>query len=77
MTFILTILTILGSRGVTVGVGPSALCEAPDGVAITYGLYDGPLTFTITAQEAGQLAAAITTQLATNRANPDAWPRRC
>lgn len=28
-------------------------------------------------QEAGQLAAAITSQLATNRANPDAWPRRC
>jgi hypothetical protein len=40
-------------------------------------LYDGPLSFTITAHEAGQLAAAITTQLAANRANPDAWPRSC
>lgn len=69
-------LTILGSRGVTVDVGPSALYEAPDGIAITYRLYDGPLTFTITADEAEQLAAAITNQLAANRADPDSWPRR-
>jgi hypothetical protein len=69
-------LSILGSRGVTVDIGPSALYEAPDGIAISYRLYDGPLTFTITAEEAEQIAAAITEQLAANRANPDAWPRR-
>lgn len=69
-------LSIIGSRGVTVDIGPSALYEAPDGVAITYGLHDGPLTFTITAQEAEQIAAEIVEQLAVNRANPHAWPRR-
>jgi hypothetical protein len=64
-------LTILGSRGVIVEIGPSALYEAPGGVAITYGLRDGPLTFTITAEEAEQLAAAITNQLAaSSRADP-------
>jgi hypothetical protein len=42
---------------------------------MAYGLYDGPLTFTITAHEAEQLAAAIT-QLAANRAEPDGRPRR-
>jgi hypothetical protein len=51
-------LSILGSRGVTVDVSPSALIEAADGIAITYGLYDGPLTFTISAEEDEQLAAA-------------------
>ena len=69
-------LIVSGSRGITVDVSPSALYEAPDGIAITYGLHDGPLTFTITAQEASQLAAAISDQLAANRAAPEAWPRR-
>jgi hypothetical protein len=64
-------LTILGSRGVTVDIGPSALYEAPRGVAITYGLHARPLTFTVTAEEPEQLAAAITNQLAaTSRADP-------
>jgi hypothetical protein len=69
------ILTDLGSRGITVEVGPSALYEAPDGVAITYGLYDGPADRHVHPPEAEQLAAAITTQLAANRAEPDGWPR--
>lgn len=68
-------LTVLGSRGITVDVGPSCFEEAPDGVAISYALCDGPLTFTITADEAQQLATAITDQLAFNRAHPEAWPR--
>lgn len=67
-------LTVLGSRGVTVDIGPSSLYEAADGVAISYALHDGPLTFTITGQEAQQLAAAITDQLAANNAHPEAWP---
>ncbi len=58
------ILSICGSRGVTVAVGPSALWEAPGGVAVTYGLYDGPVTFTLTEQEARQLHAMLAEQLA-------------
>lgn len=34
-------LTVLGSRSGTVEIGPSALYEAPGGIAITYGLHDG------------------------------------
>jgi hypothetical protein len=57
-------LTVLGSREVTVNVEPSALREAgPDGVAITYGLYDGPLTVTLTRQEATRLHAMLAAQL--------------
>ncbi|PZS11755.1 MAG: hypothetical protein DLM64_06170 [Solirubrobacterales bacterium] len=58
------ILSICGSRGVTVDVGPSALSEAPGGLAVTYGLYDGPLTFMLTEQEARQLDAMLAEQLA-------------
>lgn len=58
------ILSICGSRGVTVDVGPSAWWEAPGGLAVTYGLYDGPLTFMLTEQEARQLDAMLAEQLA-------------
>ncbi len=57
-------LTTIGSRNVTVDIGPSALSESgPGGVAVEFGLFDGPLIFTLTAQEARQLVAAITAQL--------------
>jgi len=58
------ILSICGSRGVTVAVGPSGLWEAPGGVAVTYDLYDGPATFMLTEQEARQLHAMLAEQLA-------------
>jgi hypothetical protein len=57
-------LTTIGSRGVTLTVGPSALREAPDGVAIELTLYDGPLVLTLTRDEAQAIAADITAQLA-------------
>lgn len=57
------VLSITGSRGVTVDVGPSALWEATGGVAIKYGIHDGPLIFTLTRQEATQLQAKIAEQL--------------
>ncbi len=58
------ILSICGSRGLTVDVGPSALWEAPGGLAVTYGLCDGPLTFMLTEQEVRQLDAMLAEQLA-------------
>jgi hypothetical protein len=57
-------LTTIGSRGVTLTVGPSALPEAPDGVAVELTLYDGPLVLTLTRDEAHAIAAEITAQLA-------------
>jgi len=46
------VLSVMGSLGVTVDVRPAALPEAAGGVGVTYGLYDGPLTFTLTREEA-------------------------
>lgn len=46
-------------RKPTVDIGPSALPEAAGGVAIEYGLLDGPVIFTLTDQEDGQLQAMI------------------
>ena len=57
-------LSVIGSRGVTVTVGPSALPEAPSGVAVELALYDGPLVLTLTRDEAQAIAADITAQLA-------------
>ena len=57
-------LTTIGSRSVTLTVGPSALQEAPDGVAVELTLYDGPLVLTLTRDEARAIAADITAQLA-------------
>jgi hypothetical protein len=57
-------LTTIGSRGVTLTVGPSALEEAPDGVALTLTLRDVPLVLTLTRDEAQAIAADITAQLA-------------
>lgn len=54
-------LSVLGSRGVTVNVEPSALDEAgPGGVQISFGLYDGPLTMSMTRAEAEQVLADLT-----------------
>ncbi len=58
------VLSTIGSRGVAVDIGPAALPEAAGGVAIEYGLHDGPLVFTLTDQEAHQLQAMLAEQLA-------------
>lgn len=55
-------LTTIGSQ-IRVDVGPSALREADGGVAIRYGLFDGPLIVTFTRAEAEQLVAAIQQEL--------------
>lgn len=47
-------LTTTGSRDVTIDIEPAALPEAAGGIAIHCGLYDGPLIFTLTAEEASQ-----------------------
>ncbi len=60
-------LTTIGSRNVTIDIEPAALPEAAGGIGIHCGLYDRPLIFTLTAEEASQLAAAIADQL--DRAN--------
>ena len=63
-------LTTIGSRGVTLTVGPSALQEAPDGVAVELTLYDGPLVLTLTRDEAQALNAELTEELAETREAP-------
>jgi putative NIF3 family GTP cyclohydrolase 1 type 2 len=57
-------LRIIGSRGVTVTIGPSALREAPDGVALELTLHHGPLVRTLSSDEASALATELTEQLA-------------
>ncbi len=57
------VLSVIGSRGVTVEVRPAALPEAAGGVGVTYGLYDGPLTFTLTREEATQFHRMLGAQL--------------
>ena len=53
-------LSTLGSSGLNVEVGPSALKEAgPGGVQITLGLYDGPLCVQFTAEEARRLVVEL------------------
>ena len=63
-------LTTIGSRSVTLTVGPSALEEAPDGVALKLTLHDGPLVLTLTRDEAQTLVAELTEQLAETREAP-------
>jgi len=60
-------LSTLGSRSVTLTVGPSALEEAPDGVALELTLHGGPLVLTLTRDEARALEAELTEQLADTR----------
>ena len=53
-------LSTLGSRNLTVKVGPSALEEAgAGGVQITLGLHDGPLCVQFTADEARRLVVEM------------------
>jgi hypothetical protein len=53
-------LTTTGSQSVRVDVTPSALKEAgPGGVALTLELRDGPLTLTLTAAQALELASLL------------------
>jgi len=60
-------LTTIGSRDVTVEVGPAALPEAgPGGVAIELGLYERPLVLTLTRREAERLLDLIERQLWTS-----------
>jgi hypothetical protein len=57
-------LATIGSRGVQIDVGPSALTEAgPGGVAIELSLHDGPLILTLNAQEAEALIDALARHL--------------
>jgi hypothetical protein len=56
-------LSTIGSRSVTLTVGPSALPEAPDGIALRLTLHDGPLILTLTRQEADVLAGELARQL--------------
>jgi len=63
-------LTTIGSRSVTLTVGPSALEEAPDGVALKLTLHDGPLVLTLTRDEAQALNAELTEELAETREAP-------
>ena len=65
-----TALTTIGSRSVTLTIGPSALEEAPDGVALKLTLHDGPLVLTLTRDEAQALNAELTEELAETRAAP-------
>ena len=60
-------LTTIGSRSVTLTVGPSALEEALGGVAPRLSLHDGPLVLTLNRHEAQTLVAELTEQLAETR----------
>jgi len=62
-------LTTIGSTNITIDIHPSPFQEAPGGVLISYRLHDGPLTFTLTVQEARALIAEIIEQLTT----PPSW----
>jgi hypothetical protein len=57
------VLSTIGSRGVTVEVGPAAVPEAPGGIVVTYGLREGPLTVTLTEPEARELHVMLAEQL--------------
>ena len=62
-------LRTIGSRSVTLAVGPSALEEARDGVGLKLTLHDGPLVLTLS-DEAQTLVAELTEQLAETREAP-------
>jgi hypothetical protein len=62
-------LSTIGSANITIDIGPSPFAEAPGGILISYGLHDGPLTFTLTVREARALIAEIIEQLTT----PPPW----
>ena len=63
-------LTTIGSLSLTLTIGPSALEEALDGVALKLTLHDAPLVLTLTRDEAQALEAELTEQLAETREAP-------
>jgi hypothetical protein len=63
-------LSTIGSRGITLTAGPSALKEARNGVALELTLHDGPPVFTLTRGEARALVTELTEQLAQAREVP-------
>jgi hypothetical protein len=54
------------SPGVTLDVRAAALPQAAGGIGLCFKLFDGPLTFTLTAQEAHELLEQIRQQLTTD-----------
>jgi hypothetical protein len=62
-------LSTIGSANITIDIGPSPFEEAPGGIVISYTLYDGPITFALTVQQARALIAEIIEQLTT----PPPW----
>jgi hypothetical protein len=62
-------LSTIGSRNITIDIGPSPFEEAPGGIVMSYRLHDGPLTFALTVSEAKVLIAEIIEQLTT----PPPW----
>lgn len=58
------VLSAVISPDVTLGVSPAALPDAAGGVALRFALYDGPLAFTLTDDEARWLVTQIERQLA-------------
>jgi hypothetical protein len=62
-------LSTIGSANITIDIAPSPFDEAPGGIVISYTLYDGPITFTLTVHEARALIAEIIEQLTT----PPPW----
>jgi hypothetical protein len=63
-------LSTIGSRSITLTVGPSSLEEAPAGVALKLTLHDGSLILTLTRDEARALEAELTQQLSETREAP-------
>jgi hypothetical protein len=62
--------TTIGSRGVTLTVGPSVLEEALDGMALELTPHDGPLVLTLTRHEAQTPEAELTQEPAETREAP-------
>ena len=63
-------LSTIGSRGITLTIGPSALSEAPNGVALKLTPHDAPLILTLTRDHASALATELTEQLHETREMP-------
>jgi hypothetical protein len=63
------VLSAVISPDVTLDVVPAVLPEAPGGIALRFELYDGPICFTLTAEEAGWLSEQRARQL-TEGADP-------
>jgi hypothetical protein len=57
------VLSAVISPDVTLSVEPAVLPEAQGGVALRFGLYDGPICFTLTVEEARWLSEQIADQL--------------